>query len=399
MRDKIIGKALSEAYRAMIPAGVYPSAMLFVELPPHEVDVNVHPAKTEVRFVRGTIVHDLVRDAVRAAIGSAKAGATSFVERKIEPVASDLATSPQADDLFRERQPSLSREELRSVFRLQQPPPAWPQPQQQKIDLGYGARPEPERFGSASGVEPPAGVSAAPSDVTEPGDSAGVEPARYGNLIGCLGARGADSAGSQLKPAQNLTLAADEVNPIGQLHNSFIIAADRAGLLLIDQHVAHERILFEQQWRALRGKRVEVQRMLIPDTIDLTPAQASAFDHLLPELEENGFELGRLSGRTVAIRAVPAMLAPGAAQSLLSELLDAIEEERKGLSLDELRAEIAAGLACRAAIKINMELAPEKMRWLIDELLKMENPATCPHGRPIILRITSREIEKGFQRT
>ena len=86
---------------------------------------------------------------------------------------------------------------------------------------------------------------------------------------------------------------------------------DLIGLLLIDQHVAHERILFERHWRALRGKRVEVQRMLIPDTIDLTPAQASAFDQLLPELEENGFELGRLSGRTVAIKAVPAMLAPG----------------------------------------------------------------------------------------
>ncbi|HEY8459621.1 MAG TPA: DNA mismatch repair protein MutL, partial [Blastocatellia bacterium] len=188
------------------------------------------------------------------------------------------------------------------------------------------------------------------------------------------------------------------INPIGQLRNSFIIAVDREGLLLIDQHVAHERILFEQHWRALRSKRVEVQRMLIPETIDLTPAQASAFDQLLPELEENGFEIGRLSGRTVAIKAVPAILATGAAQSLLAELLDAIEEDRRGLSLDELKAEIAAGLACRAAIKINMELAPEKMRWLIDELLKMENPATCPHGRPIILRIALREIEKGFQR-
>ncbi len=404
VRDKIIGKALSDAYRAMIPAGVYPSAMLFVELPPHEVDVNVHPAKTEVRFVRGTIVHDLIRDAVRAAIGSAKAGATYFVEKRIEPVASAPAASPQADDLFQERQPSLSREELRSAFRLQSPPPARPQPQQQKIDLGFDARPEPERLGVASGVEPSAGFSAAPplpalTEESAAFDSAGAGPALYGNRIGCLGARGADSAGSQLKPAQNLTLAADEINPIGQLHNSFIIAADRAGLLLIDQHVAHERVLFERHWRALRGKRVEVQRMLIPDTIDLSPAQASAFDQLLPELEENGFELGRLSGRTVAIRAVPAMLTPGAAQSLLAELLDAIEEDRKGLSLDELRAEIAAGLACRAAIKINMELAPEKVRWLIDELLKMENPATCPHGRPIVLRITSREIEKGFQRS
>jgi DNA mismatch repair protein MutL len=397
VRDKIIGKALSEAYRAMIPSGVYPSAMLFVELPPGEVDVNVHPAKTEVRFVRGTIVHDLIRDAVRAAISSARAGATPFVGKKIEPSAPAPVPSSRIDDFFSERPRALSREESSGAFILQAPPPVRPQPQQQKIDLSFvdfGAEPEP-----APDVPiPDVPTHDVPGGDTEHVVSTGAEPAQYGDRIGCLGARAADSTGSQFKPAQNLTLVADEINPIGQLHNSFIIAADRSGLLLIDQHVAHERILFEQHWRALRGKRVEVQRMLIPETIDLTPAQASAFDQLAPELEENGFEIGRLSGRTVAIKSVPAMLAPGAAQSLLAELLDAIEEDRKGLSLDELKAEIAAGLACRAAIKINMELAPEKMRWLIDELLKMQNPATCPHGRPIILRISSREIEKGFQR-
>jgi DNA mismatch repair protein MutL len=399
VRDKIIGKALSEAYRAMIPAGVYPSAMLFVEMPPHEVDVNVHPAKTEVRFVRGTVVYDLIRDAVRAAIGLARAGATPFVEKKLGP--REPAAGTPADDFFQESREPLSREEMRSAFRLQAPPPVQQQPQQRKIDLGFDTQPEQERFSTASGSERVLDAPAALAEETETDVStaATLEPALYGNRIGCLGTRAADSTGSQLKPAQNLTLAADEINPIGQLHNSFIIAADRAGLLLVDQHVAHERILFEQHWRTLRSKRVEVQRMLIPETIDLTPAQVSAFDQLLPVLEENGFELGRLSGRTVAIKAVPAMLAAGAAQSLLVELLDAIEENRKGLSLDELRAEIAAGLACRAAIKINMTLAPEKMRWLIDELLKMENPATCPHGRPIILRITAREIERGFQRS
>jgi len=406
VRDRIIGKALAEAYRAMIPAGVYPSAMLFVEMPPGEVDVNVHPAKTEVRFVRGTIVHDLIRDAVRASIGSAKAAATPFADKRFEPAASNPIEAAAASEPRTEKPPQLSREELRSAFRLQVPPPVEPQPQQQKMDLSFG--PPPEWISTASGSEraPDAPtqvfeevdqIPAVLIEATEP-DASLAEPARYGNRIGCLGARGADS-NSQLKPAQNLTLAPDEINPIGQLHNSFIIAADRTGLLLVDQHVAHERILFEQHWRALRGKRIEVQRLLIPETIDLTPAQASAFDQLLPELEENGFELGRLSGRTVAIKSVPAMLAAGAAQSLLLELLDAVEEDRKGLSLDELKAEIAAGLACRAAIKINMTLAPEKMRWLIDELLKMENPATCPHGRPIILRITAREIEKGFQRS
>src|SRR5262245_21073419 len=217
VRDKIIGKALSEAYRAMIPAGVYPSAMLFVELPPHEVDVNVHPAKTEVRFLRGAIVHDLIRDAVRAAIGSAKAGATYLVEKRIETVTSAPASSPQADDLFRDNQQPPSREELRSAFRLQSPPPARPQPKQQKIDLGFGAQPEPGRHVAASGVERPAGVSTAPTspaltEETAAFDSAGAEPALYGNRLGCLGGRGADSAGSQLKPAQNLTLAADAIN-------------------------------------------------------------------------------------------------------------------------------------------------------------------------------------------
>jgi DNA mismatch repair protein MutL len=408
VRDKVISKALSEAYRAMIPAGVYPSAMLFVELPPHEVDVNVHPAKTEVRFVRGAIVHDLIRDAVRASIGSAKAAATSFAEKKFAPVTS-TPTEPAESREFREERPQpISREELRSAFRLQAPSPIQPQPEQQKIDLGFKL---PAEIEAGASEELPAPTES-PYISGQFDDAAGrptsdsalavsePEPApHYGNRIGCLGARGADSTASPLKPAQNLTLSADEINAIGQLHNSFILAADRAGLLLIDQHVAHERILFEQHWRALRKHKVEVQRLLIPETLDLTPAQASAFDQLLPELEENGFELGRLSGRTIAIKAVPAVLAAGAAQSLLLELLDAVEEERRGLSLDELRAEIAAGLACRAAIKINMPLAHEKMRWLIDELLKMENPATCPHGRPIILRITSREIERGFQRS
>ncbi len=400
VRDKVIGKALSEAYRAMIPSGVYPSAMLFVEMPPHEVDVNVHPAKTEVRFVRGTIVYDLIRDSVRAAIASAKAGATLFAEKKSESVASKpIEFLPSA---IEDKAPPITREDIREGFKLPTPPP-----QQKKIDLSISSAGEDadqfeDQFIAANDAEQNDSqlpIAEEFQSAAEPAVSIEQEPIQYyGNRLGCLGGK-AEGATSQLKPAQNLTLVGDEINPFGQMHNSFIIASDRTGLLLIDQHVAHERILFEQHWRNLRNKKVETQRLLIPETLDLSPAQAAAFDQLLPELEANGFELGRLSGRTVAIKAIPAMLAPGVARSLLLELLDSIEENRRGLSLDELRAEIAASLACRAAIKINMPLAPEKMRWLIDELLKMQNPATCPHGRPIILRITAREIERGFQRT
>jgi DNA mismatch repair protein MutL len=413
VRDKVLSRALLEAYRAMIPAGVYPSAMLFVELPPHEVDVNVHPAKTEVRFVRGTIVHDLVRDAIRSAIGTTKSAVTLFAEKR-QPAPEQLNAEAKAtalESFLTEQAPKPTRTELREGFHLQMPKPPAPAPQQQKIDLRFASAPPPPfetEEAAATITEPviqiPTVEQQTAIDHDEPPTAncqlptANSSP-RYSNRLGCLGARGADNSNAQLKTAQNLTLHADELNIGGQLHNSFILASDRTGLLIIDQHVAHERILFEQHWRNLRNRKIEVQRLLIPETLDLTPAQAAAFDQVLPELEANGFELGRLSGRTIALKAVPAILGAGTAQTLLLELLDAIEQDRKGLSLDELHAEIAASLACRAAIKINMPLAPEKMRWLLDELLRMENPATCPHGRPIILRMTMREIERGFQRS
>lgn len=378
VRDRLLSRALSEGYRAMVPSGTFPSAMLFVELPPHDLDVNVHPAKTEVRFVRAAIVHDLVRDSIRSAIGKAKAAATPFVERRVDPVAVTPAAALRIRSTSPPPSPVIDSKPVE--FDLEPLSPPVQTPVQQKIDLS---------FQTSSIAAKPAGdhqSETPPPDVT--------------SRLGCLGGRGpAESAGSQLKPAQNLTLLLDDIVPLGQLHNSFIIASDRAGLLLIDQHVAHERILFEQHWRALGRQQIEVQRLLIPETLDLTPAQASSFDQLLGELEANGFELSRLSGRTIAINAVPALLPPGVGQALLVELLDAIDDDRRGLSMDELRAEIAASLACRAAVKINMPLAPEKMNWMIEQLLRVANPATCPHGRPIILRISTREIERGFQRS
>ncbi|MEP7272640.1 MAG: DNA mismatch repair endonuclease MutL [Acidobacteriota bacterium] len=394
VRDRLIARALSEGYRAMVPSGTFPSALLFVELPPHDIDVNVHPAKTEIRFVRSAIVHDLVRDSIRAAISKTRAAATPFGASTIQgapfpearpaPViaAPSFPSTPQRFQREPERQNSQLEPGHESglepgPFNLEPLSLPAPAPVQQRINLSFQA-----------------------PDQGQPTQQEASHAQAAASRLGCLGGRGpSDSANSQLKPAQNLTLHLDEISVIGQLHNSFILATDRAGLLLIDQHVAHERILFEQHWNDLRRKHVEVQRLLIPETLDLTPAQIAAFDQLSHELEENGFELGRLSGRTVAIMAVPAILPPGAGQALLLELLEAIEDDRRGLSMDELRAEIAASLACRAAVKINMSLAPEKMNWMIETLLKMENPATCPHGRPIILRISSREIERGFQRS
>jgi DNA mismatch repair protein MutL len=193
------------------------------------------------------------------------------------------------------------------------------------------------------------------------------------------------------------TLSAN-IRPLGQLDESFIIAIDDEGLLLIDQHVAHERVLFDK-YRALEAeRRTESQQLLVPETFDLSPAQAAVFDDLLPELEKYGFELMRLSGRTVAVNAIPADLPAGEARNMLSELLDTVDAEKKGSARETMRDEIAASLACHAAIKVNMPLAPEKMRWLIDRLLLTSSPTTCPHGRPVILRLRTRDILKGFHR-
>ena len=122
------------------------------------------------------------------------------------------------------------------------------------------------------------------------------------------------------------------------------------------------------------------------------------FDSVAPELENYGFDLMRLSGRTVAIKATPADLPAGEARNMLAEVLDTVDAEKKGAARETVRDDIAASLACHAAIKVNMSLAPEKMRWLIERLLQTSSPTTCPHGRPVILRLTTRDILKGFHR-
>ncbi|MGA1367791.1 MAG: DNA mismatch repair endonuclease MutL [Blastocatellia bacterium] len=396
VRDRVMGRALGEAYRAMMPAGSYPTAMLFLEIPPREVDVNVHPAKTEVRFVRSQVVQDLVRDAVLQAIRETKAAVTPFGEETSLPA---LLSSPIPRVPTELVLPNLTAGRSESAVKRTLLPTI---PEQLRIGLRDGAEEEPSPLRALRPEEVYGDVPLAldppeePSTEATPASPLPSLPNRA--RLGCLGSHPPESAGSPLRAAPNLTLIAEEITTLGQLHQSFIVAADRSGLLLIDQHVAHERILFEEHWAALRRRQITVQRLLLPEAIDLTPAQALAIEELLPTLEENGFEIGRLSGRTLAIHAVPAILSTQSARALLLELLDTIGEERRTLSLDGLHAEIAASLACRAAVKIHMPLAPEKMRWMIDQLLRMENPATCPHGRPIILRLTAREIEKGFQR-
>lgn len=349
VRDRMIGRALSEAYRSILPHGVYPAALLFIETPLEEVDVNVHPAKTEVRFRRQAAVADVVRESVRAALASASYVPPQVPEPIITATAAVSSITPQPRIEFIPPPPS--------------PPhrPVEPSGDEIARDLEIMLRSASQSVKSAVTLPP---------------------------------LNSAEKIAREVTPESLST----NIRPLGQLDESFIIATDDEGLLLIDQHVAHERILFDK-YRALESeRRTDSQQMLVPETFDLTPAQAAVFDDLVPELERYGFELMRLSGRTVAIRAVPADLPGSEARNMLFELLETVDAEKKTAAPETMRDEIAASLACHAAIKVNMPLAAEKMHWLIDRLLQTSSPTTCPHGRPVILRLSTRDILKGFHR-
>lgn len=377
VRDRMLGRSLSEGYRSILPHGVYPAALLFVETPLEEVDVNVHPAKTEVRFRRQAAVADAVREAVRSALASAgyappepPSPPPAAAERRVVTGTTDGGSSP-ADVRF-------------------PPAPIDPQPRIEFVPPSIVDEKPEEPFVEPSGDEIARDIEAMIHSTPKPASpqiSRSVKP-----VVPPL-----DSAEKFAREVTSESLSAN-IRPLGQLEESFIIATDDEGLLLIDQHVAHERILFDK-YRALESeRRVESQQLLVPETFDLTPAQLAVFEDLTPELENYGFELMRLSGRTVAIKSTPADLSGAEARNMLAELLETVDAEKKGGARETLRDEIAASLACHAAIKVNMPLAPEKMRWLIDRLLQTSSPTTCPHGRPVILRLRTRDILKGFHR-
>jgi DNA mismatch repair protein MutL len=406
VRDRLIGRALSEGYRSILPHGVYPAALLFIEVPLEEVDVNVHPAKTEVRFRRAAAVADAVREAVRSGLASAGYAPTTEIRDAapntiVEELGVDVSETVDSNTVTEGPSPGAP---TRESFALRS---QGPQAQQERIGFGFAAVPQREPSpgspseATASPISPitAADQIAWPATAQFHAEPAGVDESSADRAEVQVGP-GLPPLDSALKFVREVAVESLSANirPLGQLEESFIIATDNEGLLLIDQHVAHERVLFDK-YRALETtRRAESQQMLIPETFDLTPAQAACFDTVAGELESYGFDLMRLSGRTVAIKATPADLPASEARNVLAEVLDTVDSEKRGAARATLRDEIAASLACHAAIKVNMPLAPEKMRWLIDRLLLTSSPTTCPHGRPVILRLATQDILKGFHR-
>ena len=355
IRDRLLLHALSSAYYNLIPPGAFPFALLFLECDCEEVDVNVHPSKTEVRFRHGSFVHDFVRDAVRESLVESRPVSTIPLPAQPQPV----ARLPYSE--FSQRIEDQAWQETPS-FTLQ--PTAPPDPRLDFSGEPLSIRPEPE---------PPAPRLPLPD--THGGFPAEMLP----------------------EPAASLAVLAD-LRPLGQIQESFIIAAGRDGFWIIDQHVAHERILFEKILKQRAAGRVETQRLLMPLVIQLTVAQQIEYQRIADELNAAGFETEPFGQRTVAVKAAPAGVATADIEKLLYEILEIAERELRRMSMDDARRAIAASIACQASIKINMRLDQNKMEWLLRTLAATECPMSCPHGRPIALHYSMRDILKGFHR-
>jgi len=426
VRDKIIAGGLLEGFRAVLPHGVYPVAFLFLEIPFEEIDVNVHPAKTEVRFRRSEAVKEVIGEAIRGALRNAGilnepklsepptvAGGFNAAEFQISDSKFQIENQTAKTENQIVQQPKIefqiSDEQIQTA--------AWRESEEsnqiserdgeiinQPNEIQTERQPAPTEFETeiySNDFENQVQTRTGEISFRQPENNE-IRPEvvnRFGVQGSSFGVPIVDSAARIPKSIEPETLSSSKIRPISQLHDSFIIAVDDEGLLLIDQHVAHERILFDKFRRKETERKIESQNLLLPETIDLSPAQAVAFDLVEAELENLGFALMKLSGRTIAVKAVPTDLPASEVRNLLAEILDTVDKEKFGKARADLRDNIAASLACKAAVKINMKLTTEKMQWLIDKLLTTSSPTTCPHGRPVILRLTMKDIERGFHRT
>jgi DNA mismatch repair protein MutL len=371
IRDRLILHALGESYRNIIPPTSFPVVLLFLEMPPGEVDVNVHPAKTEVRFRQSAFVHDFVRDSVRTALMNARPAASFLAALHSAPTAAsslmvDVSPLPGLDQPAFEPRPGAVGESEGAI----EPGDVAAFSLREKI-----VPPSPGRLafagaGMAVGYDEPVASGAADSEAL--GAPAASEPGTLNSLA--------------------------TLRPLGQLRDSFILATNEEGLWIVDQHVAHERVLFEKILRERKVEQVQRQRLLMPVLIELLPEQMVTFAAIAEELERNGFEAEPFGPRTLAVKAAPVGLEGRELERMLEEVLAVTEREQQAENEEARRTRIAASIACHAAIKVNMPLEPAKIDWLLRELGKTEHPTSCPHGRPIALRYSLKDIQRAFQR-
>jgi DNA mismatch repair protein MutL len=343
VRDRTIAHAIQQAYSVATIKERSPEVHLFVEIGPDRVDVNVHPGKAEVRFLDQGLVHEVLRRAVVDALG-----ATPAPELVLAPVAfgAQVATTGA-------------------------------------LPLGLGF---PPSLGPTSpGASMPGFSGASHGGMLTPDlDS---PPGASSLHVGT--AAGREAVGTLIRP----------MTPLGQFRLTFIIAVDDDGLAIIDQHVAHERILFEQISDRLTTQGLESQRLLTPVVLEVSPGEHQTLSGHRAALERFGFELADFGGTSLRVIAVPAILDWSRIDEALRAVAADLDEVAPRAGIDDVLRKMAATMACHAAVKANAPLTREKMQFLLDELRRTAHSSVCPHGRPVVLRLTRREIERNFERS
>jgi DNA mismatch repair protein MutL len=339
VKDRTIQHAISEAYSVATIKERSPEVHLFIDIPPGRVDVNVHPTKAEVRFLEQSLVHEVLRRGLGEALGQGRAPELQFTPFAPRPGDPQNVAIPgvMAGAIVGNR---WAQQDTISTGR----------------DVPFHGSPA-DALAIAEAIDAPVPPSA------------GAQPLDIRPMV-----------------------------PLGQFRDTFILAVDDEGIAIIDQHVAHERVLFEQVMEKLTGGRLESQRLLTPIVIELTAAQRQALAQHRATLERFGMEIEEFGGDSLHLSAVPAILNPAECEATVRALAEDLEGLDKGSRVEDALRKIAALMACHAAVKANYPLTLDKMRYILEELRRTAYSSVCPHGRPVVLRITRREVEKNFQR-
>jgi DNA mismatch repair protein MutL len=340
VRNPSLTHALYSAYSDMLMRDRHPVAFIFIEIDPALVDVNVHPAKAEIRFRNQSQLHDLVRDVIREGLR-----AQAMPERRTTHAGNVFAEHEHADRV-REAVANFGTRNMEYPFT----PGLFPQ-----------AKREYDRAPAL-------------------GDESMVKGGMLYSLSSFVS-----------NPDQ-------ELHPLAQIHDSFIIAQSREGMSLIDQHAAHERVLFEKLQDQFRDGRVPIQALLVPDQVELGPAQSLMLAAYLPEISKLGLLVEDFGNNTFVIKAVPALLAGADYKQLLLDILDEVNVHGKSGKMEQIRDEMLSVMACHPAIKIHRRLDRQEMEQLLTDLFKCRMPFTCPHGRPTVVRFSMDELLRMFKR-
>jgi DNA mismatch repair protein MutL len=337
IRDKFISHAIKEAYRGLLEPNRFPVVFLFIQMPYEDYDVNVHPTKNEVRFYNSNFVHSQILGVLREKL----LGTNLEISAKMPTDSQRQKVMPQSAI----RQDQRIVDAMAEFFKKHRPT----------------QRQEHMRF--------------------QPG-SAGIK-----------------SQTSPRVPTQDISPDVEYEKKFIQIHDSFIVAQTDEGFVLIDQHALHERIIYEDLCRRIRNNKLQSQRLLMPESFEMTDAQANILKKNAELIEKLGIELVPFAPRTMAIQSFPIILAKAEPLDFIQDLIDLLENRNAGLDADSLLDEVLNMAACKAAIKAGQKLTAGEIEQLLADKATVDCSSRCPHGRPTTIEFSIKDLEKQFKRT